>query len=794
MRLLVLICVAVVTCLFSFAPPIEAGQRRQSPYLSRPAAVPEGLNAADLQNIRTIYQKQRRAAAPATFDSLFQQAYLKASNTDPEDLFAQAVAISGDTIVVGAPEEDSGATGVNGDQTDNSASLSGAAYVFVRTNGVWTQQAYLKASNTEADDGFAQSVAISGDTIVIGATGEDSNATGVNGNRTDNSAPSAGAAYVFVRTDGVWTQQAYLKASNTDSGDAFGWSVAISDDTIVVSALGEDSNATGVDGDQTDNSVSLAGAAYVFVRDSGVWAQQAYLKASNTDRSDVFGYTVGISDDWIVIGAIGESSNATGVNGNQADDSAESAGAAYVFVRVNGVWAQEAYLKASNTESNDGFGSSVAISDNKAVIGALGEDSAATGVNGNQFDNSAENAGAAYVFKRKDFVNFSTWSQEAYLKASNTEAVDVFGSSCAIAGDTIVITAYLEDSNATGVNGDQLDNSAETAGAAYVFTFADSLWTQQAYLKASNTDSLDSFGYSVGISGETIVVGAPNEASASAGVNGEQSDNSAIDAGAAYVFGSTPAPTLGNISTRLRVETGDNVLIGGFIVTGAQPKKVLLRAIGPSLALAGKLADPTLELFGPNGLITSNDNWVDSPNRQEIIDSTIPPGNNLESAIVATLPANSAGYTAIVRGVNNTTGIALVEVYDLDQTVDSRLANVSTRGLVQTLDNVMIGGFIVLASDPQKVIVRAIGPSLPVTVKLEDPTLELHDKDGVTIASNDNWRSDQEAEIIATTLPPTDDAESAVVATLGPDAYTAIVRGQNNTTGVALVEVYRLEN
>jgi hypothetical protein len=126
--------------------------------------------------------------------------------------------------------------------------------------------------------------------------------------------------------------------------------------------------------------------------------------------------------------------------------------------------------------------------------------------------------------------------------------------------------------------------------------------------------------------------------------------------------------------------------------------------------------------------------------------------------------------------------------------VDSRLANVSTRGLVQTLDNVMIGGFIVLASDPQKVIVRAIGPSLPVTGKLEDPTLELHDKDGVTIASNDNWRSDQEAEIIATTLPPTNDAESAVVATLGPDAYTAIVRGQNNTTGVALVEVYRLEN
>ena len=196
----------------------------------------------------------------------------------------------------------------------------------------------------------------------------------------------------------------------------------------------------------------------------------------------------------------------------------------------------------------------------------------------------------------------------------------------------------------------------------------------------------------------------------------------------AYEFGgtpptSTPTPTptatppsttLANISTRMRVETGDNVLIGGFIVTGTQPKKVIVRAIGPSLPVPGKLEDPTLELHGPAGLITSNDNWQDAPNRQEIIDSTVPPTNDLESAILTTLPANSTGYTAIVRGASGGTGVGLVEVYDLDRTVDSKLANISSRGFVQTDDNVMIGGFIIVGTSSQRVIVRAIGPSLPV--------------------------------------------------------------------------------
>ena len=262
----------------------------------------------------------------------------------------------------------------------------------------------------------------------------------------------------------------------------------------------------------------------------------------------------------------------------------------------------------------------------------------------------------------------------------------------------------------------------------------------------------------------------------------------------AFEFGGTIPVSLANISTRLRVETGDNVLIGGFIVTGTEPKKVIVRAIGPSLPLTGVLADPILELRDSSGgLIAVNDNWR-SDQEAEIIATGIPPTNDLESAIVATLPANNSAYTATVRGVNNGTGIGVVEAYDLDRTVDSKLGNISTRGFVQTGDNVLIGGLIVLGQDPLRVIVRAIGPSLPVPGALGDPTLELHDGNGALIAANDNWRSDQEAEIIATGIPPTNDLESAIVATLSANgaSYTAIVRGVNGTTGVAVVEVYAL--
>ncbi len=272
------------------------------------------------------------------------------------------------------------------------------------------------------------------------------------------------------------------------------------------------------------------------------------------------------------------------------------------------------------------------------------------------------------------------------------------------------------------------------------------------------------------------------------------------DSNVIFLSGFLPTPAtaqLLNISTRLPVETGEDVLIGGFIVTGTQPKKVIVRAIGPSLSslFSGVLADPILELRDSSGaLIASNDNWR-SNQEADIIATGIPPGNNLESAIVANLPANNSAYTAVVRGVDNGTGIGLVEVYDLAPTVDSKPANISTRGLVQTGDNVLISGLMALGQDSMRIIVRAIGPSLPMSgPPLGDPTLSLHDGNGALIAFNDNWRSDQEAEIIATSIPPSNDLESAIVATLPANggSYTAIVRGNNGASGVALVEVYDL--
>jgi plastocyanin len=250
---------------------------------------------------------------------------------------------------------------------------------------------------------------------------------------------------------------------------------------------------------------------------------------------------------------------------------------------------------------------------------------------------------------------------------------------------------------------------------------------------------------------------------------------------------------LSNISTRAVVQIDNDVLIGGFIVGGTGTKQLLLRALGPTLTqfgVTGALLDPTLELRNSSGgLITFNDNWGTAANGQSIPVSLRPP-NAHESAILATL--NSGSYTAIVRGVNNTTGVALVEAYDIDTTATSRLTNISTRSLVQTNSNVMIAGVIVQTSS-EKVTVRALGPTLAsfgVSNPLANPTLELHDANGSLLASNDNWKTTQQTEITASGYAPPNDLESAIVRTLAPGNYTAIVRGVNSATGVALVEVY----
>ncbi len=437
--------------------------------------------------------------------------YLKASNTDAGDLFGHGVALSGDTLVVAAQKESSAATGVNGDQSDNSAGESGAVYVFRRgSGGVWSQEAYLKASNTDAADWFGWSVAVYGDTLVVGAYREDSNATEIDGDQGNSDPGYYGAAYVFIRdTGGNWSQQAYLKASNAEAMDQFGYSVAIWEDTIVVGARYESGDGSS----QDNNDDSSSGAAYVFARENGSWSQQAYLKASNTDNADLFGTSVAVCEDTIVVGAIWED----GDGSSETNNDVSSSGAAYIFTRESGLWSQEAYLKAAEPGADDRFGWSAAIYGDTVVVGALREDSNASGVNGNESNNSATESGAAYVFTRDN----GQWSQEAYLKASDAASYNYFGVSVAAHDNRIVVGASGKDND---------------TGKAYSFARDNGTWRQEDCFEATNKDSGDLFGFSVALSEGWIAVGAKEEDSSATGVDGDATDNSAVDSGAAYLF------------------------------------------------------------------------------------------------------------------------------------------------------------------------------------------------------------------------------------------------------------------
>ncbi len=491
--------------------------------------LPAALRAAS--DRISIVVDDSSAQYPIVVDPLVENAYVKASNTGAGDQFGAGVAIFGDTLVVGAPKEDSDATGVNGDEANDNAPDSGAAYVFTRTNGVWTQQAYLKASNAQGGDSFGYSVAIAGDTLVVGAPSEDGGGTGTTGDPTDNGVANSGAAYVFVRKNGAWTEQAYLKASNPDSLDLFGLSVAIFGDTIVVGARNEDGDSTGVNGPNTNAAVN-SGAAYVFVRKGATWSPQAYLKASNTGPSDAFGSSVAISKDTIVVGAFREDSAATGVDGDGSSNGANDAGAAYVFVRKGTTWSQQAYLKASNTGANDFFGQSVAICGETLIVGAPLESSNANGVGGDESDDSAPQAGAAYVFVRSG----TTWSQQAYLKEANSVAGDGFGGAVAIAGDIVAVTAPF----AVGGVG-----TPQGTGGVSILARTGTTWAPIGNpLVAQNGESGDALGESVGISGDTIVAGSQWESSSTTGIGGDGSLNDAQYAGAAYVFSSRTTLTL----------------------------------------------------------------------------------------------------------------------------------------------------------------------------------------------------------------------------------------------------------
>ncbi len=469
--------------------------------------------------------------------------YLKASNTGAGDRFGVAVALSADgsTLAVGANREGSAAIGANGSQADDSMQDAGAVYVFSRDGSTWQQVAYLKASNSGAGDGFGSSLALSSDgtTMVVGAPFEASAAIGIDGDQSDDSALRSGAIYVFSRSGTSWAQQAYLKGSNTDADDLFGVALALSADgnVLAVGAEGEDGFASGIDGDQTDKSAPEAGAVYVFSRSGSAWQQRDYLKASNTEAFDHFGGSVALTPDGntLAVGAYWED-GAGGIEGDQSDNSAKNTGATYLFVHDGMAWQQQAYVKPAPDGGNgsDSFGTAVSLSADGHIlaVGAVGDPSAATGIDGDRADTSMAYAGAAYVFDRDGIA----WQQVAYLKASNTGAGDEFGQHIQLSasGDTLAVGAALEAGSTSG--GDDL---APEAGAVYVFGKDATSWRQNAFVKATNVDASDRFGFSVALSseGDTLVVGASRESSSATGIDGAQSDNSATNAGAVYVFG-----------------------------------------------------------------------------------------------------------------------------------------------------------------------------------------------------------------------------------------------------------------
>ncbi len=409
------------------------------------AAVPAGLSAADWAQIKS------QLPPPALVTEL-ELAKLTASDPAADEWFGYSVSVSGDTAVVGAYGKDDD---------------HGAAYIFVYSGESWSQQAKLTASDRMPTDWFGYAVAISGDTAVIGAIGDDDNGT------------ESGAAYVFGRSGGSWTELAKLTASDPAPNDRFGHAVAVSGHTAII----------GVPKDADSGAES--GSAYIFVGDGANWTEQAKLTANDAAEGDLFGLAVSISGETAVVGAYGD------------DDDGVDSGSAYVFVRSGTNWSQQAKLTASDAIVQQTFGTSVAVSGDTAVIGAPLDDA------GGIF------SGAAYVFVRSG----TSWSEQAKLTASGASPSAWFGRAVAISGDKIIVGAILEDTD-----------SPHSSGAAYLFGRSGATWSQQAKLTASDAAALDQLGTAVAISGNTAIAGAPY-----AGEGGSAS-------GSVYVFGSPNPP------------------------------------------------------------------------------------------------------------------------------------------------------------------------------------------------------------------------------------------------------------
>ena len=422
-----------------------------------------------------------------------QEAYLKASQVDPEDDFGYGVAISGNTLVIGAVFEDSRSAGVNGDASNNDVKDSGAAYVFVRHGDVWTQEAYLKADAPAPNDFFGVNVAISGDTIAVGTTRSSPYGNVVSSRN--------GLVYIFERKDSAWTQQAKL-SSGTSEPDLFGIGIALRGDRLVVGAPYDNSQAR------------QSGAIYVFDRmgSGSTWSAATKLKAAAPQVEALLGWSVAVDGDNIIAGAPQDTLLVVGPGGR---------GGAHVFVRRNGSWAEQQRLQAQVPEDADVFGYSVAILGDRAVVGSPRSSPLSDAPNGQ-----------AFVFDRAG----DHWSASATLAAPNPRGGDAFGTSVLLSNDALVIGASGDSSGARGVNGNAARTDAEHSGAVYVYGYQTDGWVRSAYLKSSNAEAGDWWAEHAALDGDTLVVTSIIESSASTGVNGDDANNGARQAGAAYVF------------------------------------------------------------------------------------------------------------------------------------------------------------------------------------------------------------------------------------------------------------------
>ena len=490
-------------------------------------------------NSERLTESPQVGVASLMLDSI---GYVKAASPDVLDWFGYDVAVSGDgnTVAVGVPRDDSNSSS---DPANNDLEDSGAVYVFVKSTAGWEQQAYLKALSFDEGDQFGTSVSLSddGNVLAIGASGEDSAAVGVNEDASDNSLNSSGAAYIFERIDEIWQQTNYIKASNSGKFDSFGRVVSLSRDgqTLAVSAIGEQSNATSINGNQEDNSLDQSGAVYVYSKTSNVWQQQAYIKASNADDLDRFGQVVSLSGDGntLLITTYWEDSKF----GDENDNSLEKAGAAYVFTRTGNTWAQHSFIKSPAPDAGDWFGYSAALSkDGQTLsIGAIHEKSASTGINGNPENNEAPlTPGAVYLFK---FIG-NTWEFNTYFKSDVIDTTADFGSDLALSSDgsVLVISDRRDARHRIGVD-DQTTTllSGTNSGGAYVFTLNNGEWDQSHYIKAINTDKHDNFGTSVGMSddGGSLVISAIDEQSNGTGFTADPENNDIVNgAGAIYIY------------------------------------------------------------------------------------------------------------------------------------------------------------------------------------------------------------------------------------------------------------------